>query len=193
MSRPVWRKYVLNKAADLEEISALILQSSHITHQARTSSPNSPPSINFRLQIVFAHSASNTNMFSFPRPDVVQTGTPGYAYLYDAASGKSYIHLKTVGDGNQSAVKLVANTDTGEHVIQKIDGVWLLPPNPLIDPRDLGNKPANREIRILAYLNSLIHNPTTPIAPLTPRWTTCISHDGRERAISYWKLCNGGL
>ena len=71
-------------------------------------------------------------MFSFPRPDVVQTGTPGYAYLFDTASGESYIYLQSVFCGSQSAVNLVANTDTSEPVIQKIlDND--LPPNPLIE------------------------------------------------------------
>lgn len=131
--------------------------------------------------------------FSFPRQDVVQTGTPGYAFVFDTPSGETYIYLKEIGSGSQSRVNLVANTDTGELMAQKVNGEWPLPYNPLMDPSYLANLPEDRELRILEYLNTFIRSPASPMPPLTPRWVTCVSHNNKVPLVSYWKLCNGGI
>ncbi|KAK4105138.1 hypothetical protein N658DRAFT_556849 [Parathielavia hyrcaniae] len=59
-------------------------------------------------------------MFSFSRAGVVQTGTPGYAFVFDAMSGESYIFLRNLAVGSQSTVQLVANIFTHEVVARKL-------------------------------------------------------------------------
>ncbi|KAL2020572.1 hypothetical protein VTK56DRAFT_8160 [Thermocarpiscus australiensis] len=152
-------------------------------------------------------------MFSFPRPGCIETGQEGYAYIFDARSGESYVFLRNLGEGGQSTVQLVANIYTRERVARKVSKRTL--PLPLPQAGQAAKLPEDREIRVLNHLNALVLNPFRHVT-LTPRWATCISHEdvpvtagsggtkshannnpntkvpcARVR-VSYWKLCNGG-
>jgi serine/threonine protein kinase len=139
-------------------------------------------------------------MFSFPRPGCVQTGTPGYAYVFDAMSGESYIFLRDLAVGSQSKVQLVANIFTKEVVVRKVSKQT----PPLNGASTLTNTPEDREVYIIDHLNSILHNPVHSFPAFTPRWTTCLSHETmpvmsngpRPRMeymhVSYWKFCNAG-
>jgi hypothetical protein len=145
-----------------------------------------------------------TLRYHFPRSGCIRTGTRGHAFVFDAMSGESYIHIREMDAGAQSSVNLVANLFTGELVVQKVskDKLRLGPAN------NLTNVPEDHEIHMHAALDVLIHNPLHAMPPqLTPRWTTCISHENVSLTtgfdyeapkpactrVSYWKLCNGGI
>ncbi|KAK4137715.1 hypothetical protein BT67DRAFT_438960 [Trichocladium antarcticum] len=138
-------------------------------------------------------------MFSLPGPGRVDTGENGHAYIFDSASGESYIFLNPLAGGVQSTVQLVANIFTNEVVVRKVSKFKPL----LKNGRGATDVPECREFRILDHLDALVHNPVN-IVGATPRLATCISHEnttamsrGPRPAMhcvraSYWKLCNGG-
>jgi hypothetical protein len=142
--------------------------------------------------------------YHFPRSGCIQTGRRGYAFVFNAMSGESYILIRDLGAGAQSSVNLVANIFTGELVVQKVSKDKLR----LAQANNLTNVPEDHEMHIHACLDALIHNPVHAMPPpLTPRWTTCISHENVSLVtglgfegprpvctrVSYWKLCNGGI
>lgn len=143
-------------------------------------------------------------MFSFPRPGLVQTGTPGYAFGFEAKSGNSYLFLEKLAAGAQSKVQLVVDISTREVVVRKVSRQHL----PLPSIQNLTRIPEDREARVLRLLNSLLHNnpPLHEGQVLTPRWATCLSHEVHAvpfphidptqpqqlqcLRVSYWSLCN---
>ncbi|AEO62929.1 uncharacterized protein THITE_2036996 [Thermothielavioides terrestris NRRL 8126] len=139
-------------------------------------------------------------MFTFPSAGCVETGKAGYAFIFDSKLGESYIYLEMLGVGSQSTVQLVANIFTHEVAVRKVSKRKL----PLKDMYDLTKLREDREVRILDYLESVRLNPVHPQPALTPRWTTCISHDDFPvmsdgpkpklvcTRVTYLKLCNSG-
>lgn len=142
-------------------------------------------------------------MFSIPKSGYVSTGEKGHAFVFNSTSGKSYIFLGNLAYGVQSVVQLVANMSTKEVVVRKVSRTKL----PLTEGKyNLTNSlPEDCEVRILNHLNSLLRQPVNNLnPPVTPRWTTCISHEDIPTLsggpqprkvctrVSYWKLCNGG-
>jgi hypothetical protein len=140
-------------------------------------------------------------MFSFPRPGCVQTGEPGYAYVFDAKSGESYIFLRNLAVGLQSNVQLVANISTKEIVVRKVSK-HTTPLDAVAST--LTSVPEDHEVCILDHINSLIRNPSHAFPAFTPRLAICLSHeaitvmsDGPQPRmewmhVSYWKMCNAG-
>lgn len=143
-------------------------------------------------------------MFSFPRAGLVQTGSPGYAFGFEAKSGNSYLFLRKLAAGAQSKVQLVVDISTREVVVRKVSREHLtLPSTP-----DLTRAPEDREVRILRVLNSLVQNnpPLYEGQVLIPRWANCLSHEVHAvpfphidpnqppqlqcLRVSYWSLCN---
>ncbi|KAK3297436.1 uncharacterized protein B0H64DRAFT_431372 [Chaetomium fimeti] len=137
-------------------------------------------------------------MFTFLQGNVVRTGQSGHAYVFDAMSGETYIFNRPMIKGAQSQVQLVTNIRTHEVVVQKVSKR-----KPTIkDGYDLAKVPEDNEVRILDHLNALVLNPVYDLPSVTPRWSTCISHEkiavesrGRRPKIqclqiSYWKFCN---
>jgi hypothetical protein len=139
-------------------------------------------------------------MFKFIRGNRVRTGQAGHAYVFDSMSGQSYIFNRPLPSGAQNQVQLVTNIHTHEVAVRKVSKQ-----KPAVqDAHNLAQIPEDNEVRILDHLNAIVHNPVYLLTGLTPRWSTCISHErvavqpqGRISAgeclrISYWKLCNGG-
>jgi hypothetical protein len=139
-------------------------------------------------------------MFEFVRDNRVRTGQSGHAYVFDSMSGQSYIFNRPLPSGAQNQVQLVTNIHTHEVAVRKVSKQ-----KPAVqDAHDLAQVPDDNEVRILDHLNALVRNPVYLLTGLTPRWSTCISHEkiavqpqGRIPTaeclrISYWKLCNGG-
>jgi serine/threonine protein kinase len=141
-------------------------------------------------------------MFTYLGGGCVRTGKSGHAYILNAKSGESYIYNRELATGAQSYVQLVTNVSTHEVVVRKVSRDS--DRRDLKDESDLATVPKDNELRILDRLNSIRRNPVYPQPGLTPRWTTCISHENlaimssgpRPRLqcarVSYWKLCNGG-
>ncbi|KAK4031786.1 hypothetical protein C8A01DRAFT_51253 [Parachaetomium inaequale] len=138
-------------------------------------------------------------MFTYLGGGRVRTGKSGHAYIFNAKSGEFYIYNRELAVGAQSNVQLVTNVSTHEVVVRKVSRHR----RDLKDESDLATMPRDNELRILDRLNSIRHNSVYPQPGLTPRWTTCISHEDlaimstgpRPRLqcaqVSYWKLCNG--
>ncbi|EAQ86430.1 hypothetical protein CHGG_07683 [Chaetomium globosum CBS 148.51] len=114
-------------------------------------------------------------------------------------SGETYIFNRLLYSGSQSTVQLVTNIQTYEVVVRKVSKY-----KPVVrNAHDVANVPEDNEVRILDHLNALRLNPVYLLTGLTPRWSTCISHEkvvqssGPESQteclqVSYWKLCNAG-
>ncbi|KAH6850705.1 hypothetical protein B0I37DRAFT_404475 [Chaetomium sp. MPI-CAGE-AT-0009] len=137
-------------------------------------------------------------MFTFHEGNRVRTGQSGHAYVFDSMSGESYIFNRQMANGAQSQVQLVTNIETHEVVVQKVSKH-----RPTVkDGYDLANIPEDNEVRILDHLNALALNPVHVLAGVTPRWSTCISHERvlvevygprpkiQCMQVSYWKFCN---
>lgn len=139
-------------------------------------------------------------MFQFTRGNHVWTGQTGHAYVFDSMSGESYIFNRPLPSSSQNRVQLVTNIHTHEVAVRKVKTEKLV----VKDTHDLARVPEDNEIRILDHLNALVHNPVYLLTGLTPRWSTCISHEkiavpsqgpilrAECLQISYWKLCNAG-
>jgi len=108
--------------------------------------------------------SKHVNMFSFLRPSCVLTGTPGYAYIFNAMSDESYILAGSlaVGLAEQGAAGGQHPHPRGGCLKGKQAETAPERPSPS------ANVPEDREVRILDHLNSLIHNLVHPSPGFTP-------------------------